>query len=192
MKPINNLLEKIFGRLTVISRAPNPGTRKNDTAAYWNCICLCGKSAVIRGYSLTTGKTQSCGCLKLESPHLPFLPESQPKYTAEEAAARNAWRPRYSEMPFQEFYRLAQLNCHYCGAKPILVKTSVRKDSGIFTCNTLDRIDSSQGHIVGNVVPACLICNRAKLNSTLQQFKDRITRLIDNLDRVSPQPYRQQ
>jgi len=33
MKP-NNLLNQKFGRLTVLERADNPGTRKNDTAAY--------------------------------------------------------------------------------------------------------------------------------------------------------------
>ena len=191
MKPLNNLLDKIFGRLTVVSRGLNPGTRKNDTAAYWNCICSCGKTAVIRGYSLTTGKTQSCGCLKAEAPHLPFLPESQPKYTPEEAAARNAWRPRYSEMNFEDFYSLAQLNCHYCGSEPTLIRTSKRKDAVICKFNTLDRIDSELGYIIGNVVPACLICNGGKLNSTMQQFKDRVIRLINNLNRISPQQYRQ-
>lgn len=67
MKPINNLLNKVFKRLIVIERTPNPGTRKNDTAAYWKCLCSCGNTAIIRGYSLTTDKTQSCGCLKLEA-----------------------------------------------------------------------------------------------------------------------------
>lgn len=191
MKPLNNLLDKVFGRLTVISRAPNPGTQKNDTAAYWNCICLCGKTAIIRGYSLTTGKTQSCGCLKAEAPHLLFLPESQPKYTPEEAAARLVWQSRYSEISFEDYYRLARLNCYYCGVEPNLLKTSIRKDAGIFKYNTLDRVDSDQGHVITNVVPACLICNRAKFNGTMQQFKDRVIRLINNLHGVSPQEYRQ-
>lgn len=37
MKPVNNLLNKKFGRLIVLERASNPETRKNDTAAYWKC-----------------------------------------------------------------------------------------------------------------------------------------------------------
>lgn len=192
MKPINNLLEKTFGRITVLSRAANPGTRKNDTAAYWNCLCTCGKKTIIRGYSLTSGKTQSCGCLKLEAPHLPFLIQSQPKYTAENVAMREAWRSRYLDLPFDIFCRLSQLPCHYCNCDAVLSKKCIRKnDSFIFKYNTLDRIDSSKRHIIGNVVPACLICNRAKLDRTIENFYKYVGDLINNLDRISPEEYRE-
>lgn len=50
-----------FGRLTVISRAENKG--RNPA---WDCICDCGNNKVIANYSLTSGKTQSCGCLQKE------------------------------------------------------------------------------------------------------------------------------
>ncbi len=48
-----------FGRLTVLTRAPNDlqGT------AYWKCKCECGNTRTIRGYSLRSKITQSCGCL---------------------------------------------------------------------------------------------------------------------------------
>jgi len=52
---------KKFGRLTVISRAEN---KRSNTA--WNCICECGNEKVIVGYSLTSGKSKSCGCIQKE------------------------------------------------------------------------------------------------------------------------------
>ncbi len=32
-------------------------------ATYWNCVCDCGTERAVRGSSLWTGKTSSCGCL---------------------------------------------------------------------------------------------------------------------------------
>jgi hypothetical protein len=187
---VNNLLNQTFGRLTVLSKAANPMTRKGDTAAYWNCLCSCGKICVIRGYSLKTGKTQSCGCLKLEAPHL--IPFSLPKYPSIEVAARKAWRSRYTDLPFDIFCELAQKSCFYCGELYCLQRESIRKDPAIFYYNTLDRIDSSLGHIVGNVVPSCLICNCAKLDRSMSEFMDHISRLVKNINRISPEDYRKQ
>jgi hypothetical protein len=192
VKPLNNLLNQQFDRLTVISRAPNPGTRKNDTAAYWNCLCSCGKTCIIRGYSLTSGKTKSCGCLKKESPHL--APFSLPKYSPEIAAAKVVWKlnKRYTTLLFDDFYRLSQMSCVYCGDLPSLRKQARQKDqSSIFIYNTLDRVNSSLGHTIDNVVPACLICNRTKLNRSVSDFYNHISQLIKNINWVSPQKYRQ-
>lgn len=181
-----------FGRLTVIDRAPNPGTRKNDTATYWNCVCLCGETTVKRGYSLTSGKTNSCGCLKREAPHLPGLIQSQPTYASEIIAARNVWQRGYEELSFDDYYRLAKENCFYCGIEPSLIKKIVRKfDQDSFIYNTLDRIDSNKGHTIDNVVSACYTCNFTKLNRPITDFYDHISRLVANLDkRVSPVQYR--
>jgi len=189
MKPVNNLLGRRFGRLLVIERVTNPGTRKNDTAAYWNCQCECGKTSIIRGYSLTTNKTKSCGCLKLEAPHL--APFSLPKYTPEIAAAQKAWRSRYTDLPFEEFYKLAKMPCFYCGTLFCLEKRARQKDqSSTFKYNTLDRIDSSLGHTIDNVVPACMICNMAKLDRSFQDFENYIIRLCGNTNKISTQEYR--
>lgn len=35
----------------------------------WNCLCSCGKEVVVRGSSLRTGKTKSCGCQKGKPTH---------------------------------------------------------------------------------------------------------------------------
>lgn len=50
-----------FGRLTAKRVAGR------DHRQYrWLCVCDCGEERLIRGTSLTTGNTSSCGCMKRE------------------------------------------------------------------------------------------------------------------------------
>ena len=53
---------KKFERITVISFY---GSDKNGSSK-WNYICDCGNTTVSYGGSLKSGRTKSCGCLKLE------------------------------------------------------------------------------------------------------------------------------
>ena len=51
---------KRFGRLVVLRRVPG------GNAARWLCCCDCGESCVVVASSLTSARTQSCGCLRRE------------------------------------------------------------------------------------------------------------------------------
>ena len=55
----DNKVGKVYGRLTVESR---DGTVRDEAA--WLCRCACGNTARVAGYALTSGETQSCGCLQ--------------------------------------------------------------------------------------------------------------------------------
>ena len=55
---IKNLVGMKFGKLTVISRAPNKGKQ-----VAWNCICECNNECVVTSHGLLNG-TKSCGCLR--------------------------------------------------------------------------------------------------------------------------------
>ena len=56
-----NLLGQQFGRLTVLAKAHTCGDQ-----AWWHVVCRCGQLTTVRGYSLRSGDTQSCGCLHRE------------------------------------------------------------------------------------------------------------------------------
>lgn len=58
--PIKDMLNKTFGKLTVLNRDND----KIGKDAYWICKCECGNIVSVMGKSLRTGHTQSCGCLK--------------------------------------------------------------------------------------------------------------------------------
>lgn len=51
-----------YGRLTTINRVEPPKNIKHKRV-HWLCKCDCGNELVVSASSLTTGHTQSCGCL---------------------------------------------------------------------------------------------------------------------------------
>lgn len=60
----NKLIDELsnkYGGLTVLARAKGKGSRGD---AYWRCLCSCGNEKVVRGDSLRSGSTMSCGCLR--------------------------------------------------------------------------------------------------------------------------------
>lgn len=62
MGKFKDLSGKIFERLTVIRRADDYIQPSGKPVTMWLCRCKCGTEVSIAGYSLTSGKTQSCGC----------------------------------------------------------------------------------------------------------------------------------
>lgn len=63
-KNIKNIVNKRFGRLTVLERVnPNFKTRK----VIWKCLCDCGNITTTISDRLLNGTTRSCGCLRIEN-----------------------------------------------------------------------------------------------------------------------------
>lgn len=53
-------------------------------------------------------------------------------------------------------------SCFYCNSEPNPV-------------NGIDRIDNTLGYVLGNSVPCCTICNKAKGVMTLKEFRNWVT-----------------
>lgn len=62
-RPRADLMGQVFGRLTVVGRAPDR-LRSDGRArgASWHCRCECGSDSVVETYDLTSGHSTSCGC----------------------------------------------------------------------------------------------------------------------------------
>lgn len=57
----------VFGRLVVVSEeAPRMLGKQRRTYSMWRVACACGQIRVVRGDSLRSGETRSCGCLRRE------------------------------------------------------------------------------------------------------------------------------
>jgi hypothetical protein len=188
-----NLLGQKFARLLVIAEAEPVGVRKRRT---WLCQCDCGNQKVVKADELKSGDTKSCGCLNQEKrkERATGLYSANIKYTPREASARRVWSKRYNDgnITFEDFLRLSQLNCHYCGAKPNNIQNAAKedkkssqfaKDNGNFTYNGLDRIDSSLRHTLDNVVPCCKWCNYAKRERTTAEFEAWIEQIYQTLQK---------
>ena len=63
MGRITDLTGRVFGELTVLE---DDGTRYR-TYVSWKCRCSCGKTVHVPSYSLTRGRTKSCGHLRRAS-----------------------------------------------------------------------------------------------------------------------------
>jgi len=64
MRGYIDLTGQTYGRLTVIGRSVAP---PNPKRVLWDCVCSCGQTTVVKGYSLRNGETKSCGCLRVEN-----------------------------------------------------------------------------------------------------------------------------
>ena len=62
MGKLIDLTGQRFGRLVVLARAENKGSK-----VQWLCKCDCGGSIIVRGCQLKNGGTRSCGCLHREN-----------------------------------------------------------------------------------------------------------------------------
>ena len=168
-----DLTGKKFGRLTVIGRA-YPNDKYNH--ANWLCKCDCGTEKVIKGDSLTRGNTKSCGCLRFGKSRLPkgvaSFRELLRKY--KQTAKK---RGHIFKLTEEQFRKITQQNCHYCGVKPNNEQKTRTGYHEVHIYNGLDRVDNSKGYTIDNVVPCCIHCNRAKNDFTLQEFKDWIKKV---------------
>jgi hypothetical protein len=57
-----DLQGQVFGRLRVVGEA----ARIRPNVRRWACVCECGEKCSVNQYNLTSGKTKSCGCIRLE------------------------------------------------------------------------------------------------------------------------------
>jgi hypothetical protein len=87
------------------------------------------------------------------------------------------------DLDYDYFKKLTKGNCHYCGIEPIQVyqlknpKTGKIRSGVPVIYNGVDRVDSTKGYFNNNVVTCCKICNRAKSNLPLDDFKEWISKV---------------
>lgn len=69
MAHFKDLTGQRFGRLLVVGliRRSGIGPSGKRVNSMWECLCDCGEIAYVNTGPLTTGKQESCGCLRLEN-----------------------------------------------------------------------------------------------------------------------------
>ena len=159
-----------FGRLTVTKKL-----RFRDTAGYiWACRCDCGKEHSASLGNLKSGDVRSCGCLRREmasarmslrnkvwlekvgiNPHIENT-------VAKDFRIRLSWYKRNASkrgvkftLGPKEFMTLLSGPCFYCGLEVSM---------------GIDRINSKEGYIEGNVQWLHKIVNIMKWNLSQDEF----------------------
>jgi len=190
MGHIKDLTGATFGHLTVLKLDHISSDKDgNHKTANWLCSCFCGKQKVVEGVYLRSRRLKfavSCGCHKLKAlqDKRYIYPQGyiglKCLYANYKRRAKNK-KIEFS-IPFETFKALTSQNCVYCKSEP-LQEIYQRKSSSDnieytkYSYNGLDRIDSSLGYTIDNVVPCCGICNTAK-----REFP--VERLLQWIDRI--------
>lgn len=154
MGKIVDIINQRFGRLFVESFV---GLAENKAA--WKCKCDCGNVKIIKGISLRSGKTTSCGCYKKENNRKRF--RKRPYEWLYYCLKSNCTRPSKTvklNLTFDEFIEFTKISkCHYCHAPVYWYEYTNDK-----CAYNLDRIDNNGEYSIKNCVVCCGRCNVGK------------------------------
>lgn len=160
-------------KLTIISYA---GRAKGYT-----CSCECGGSITAKYYRIRSGVTKSCReCFVSTASGRPVLPDSLGAKRNVRTQYRLSAKHRSLEfsLPDDEVFALITSDCAYCGLPPSTKLHQVTTKAHVdFRYNGIDRVDNSKGYVSGNCVPCCSMCNKAKLDSKLDEWLDWVNRV---------------
>lgn len=157
-----DLLGKKFGRLTVESFACSKGIKRLRT--YWFCKCECGNAVEVHTNKLTSGWTKSCGCLQ------------------KDITSDRSWKGigELSGRYINAVKHGAKLRgIEYSVTKEYLWDTYIHQNrrcalTGLpitMDCDaSLDRINSENGYVVGNIQWLHRDVNLMKLDHSTERF----------------------
>lgn len=176
-----DLTGRVVGMLRVLSEAGRV-FRNGKSLLAWRCECACGKQVDVLGVYLARGTSRSCGCQKKKRG-----PYKVPRHRlATETAAINSIQSQYIcrarrlgqdyTLTREQFIQLISVPCHYCGEEN---SAKWVRRGRTFAYTGIDRVDSSLGYAMGNVVPCCTYCNRAKSNQTTAEFLERTRKVYE-------------
>lgn len=141
----NDLVGKVFGRLTVLERVGQD--RWKNTI--WRCRCTCGAQVdLIRG-SLVSGNTQSCGCWQVEQKAQAKTHgcSGSPEYRIWQAAKARCFNPK--DKKFKHYGGRGIVMCRqWSDSFSCFLKDMGTRPSGF----TLERKDNNLGYAPGNCI----------------------------------------
>ena len=160
---------QVFGDLVVQARTD----RKDDRGSpLWALMCsVCGEQNFRTAPDLRRGRS-SClaGCREM-------IAIQSPIRSLYGQYARNAANfGRVFDITFNWFADAITQDCHYCYSPPSATFKKEGSREGI-TYNGLDRIDSSGGYTINNIVPCCKFCNFSKGQWGVEEFNDWLMRV---------------
>lgn len=171
--------------LTILREAPRnpryPGGRR------YECRCDCGRETIVTTNTLAKArrlikiKRVSCGCLY-----------AKPDFQVQEAYFRHLFKSYQRTashrkltfgLTFSQFKDIVLASCHYCGRSPEQALTFYK--NGTLLYNGIDRINSTESYIIGNVVTCCKRCNWAKGEMTVTEFFEWVKKVHAHMTRVA-------
>ena len=179
-----------FGRLTVVSELPVQEKYKDCNRKRYNVVCACGKEFITTGTGLRRNKVTECSSCACQR-----RPQSTQQQTQIERMFRKVIVDRctatnisYAITP-EEYIKTATKPCHYCGAAPSNTSNYLtRHGETAIPVNGIDRVDSTTGYTLNNIVPCCAICNIMKSTLSIQDFIKHVQQIVTHLSATYSHP----
>jgi len=175
--------EKINSQFIPLEPLKPHGIKKR-VGVLWLCKCNCGNEFIARQAFIKSGKRKSCGCLKNaegeQSSHWKGYGNISKNYfsTCQIGAARRDVKFELSIKFLDNLFEAQNKKCALSGLK--LAFDTVRSRQ---TTASLDRIDSSEGYVVGNVQWVHKDINQMKMDMPEKRFFEYIELIYLNKKR---------
>jgi hypothetical protein len=187
-RPMEDLVGKSFGRLSIISKGKTSTTPKGRTLNYWTCKCLCGTVKDIESGQLRQGKTKSCGCVPPDFADSNFM--SKTDLFLSRAVEAHGDKYDYSLVDFQHSQEDVHIVCSIHGVfsqKP----WNHLLGSGCPSCSRVERIGKStytfkeelmcgKHQVLYPVATGCADCRKALSEKNLAEFLEKASGIHGN------------
>lgn len=174
-KPKKDLTGSLFNNWIVLGLSHRGEDKKKWKGIwYWDIRCIkCG----VETKRQTAYLKKSIGCFKCSNKNSLYnIYESilnEYKYSAKN-------RNLSFELTGQEFEKLINLDCFYCGCPPSKVKILKNPDILPYFHNGIDRMNNKLGYTLENCVSCCSICNKGKKDFPYNIWCNYINGFLEN------------
>jgi hypothetical protein len=173
-----------FGSLTVVEEL-----RGGERKLRLKCRCSCGHLGEYQKGNVVAGNTTQCMDCSRKSRREKLSARSYEGQSVNRTQTFNACaraarrRDRQFTLTEEQFYELAAKSCYYCGGVPSnrMASQNAGGSRAPFVYSGLDRVDSSKGYELSNVVPCCKPCNIAKSDMSQDQFLGHIASIYNRM-----------
>lgn len=166
---IDNLINKIFGKIIVLELIEKNSDSPKNRGHLWKCKCTeCNSIKNFRTSSILRAGFIGCKCdiNCISSKNAVFCSY---KYNAKK-------RNLKFNIEFDHFIKICESKCFYCGATKSNIKNA--KDLyGKWEYNGIDRIDNAKGYNNDNCVSSCRLCNKMKGTMEYKDFINHINNI---------------
>jgi hypothetical protein len=174
-----------YGRLTAIKDLGLRNYGKSNRT-FFLFGCDCGSQVELPLKQVASMKTRSCGCLIYED-----RINSTNRYVYKSIKSGAKSRGLDFEISYNDFLSISSKECFYCGqidkrnkwayvgssSNSSFVESVTNRKLYDSMINGLDRLDSSFGYTMDNIVSCCGTCNRAKMDLKLDDFLSHIKKI---------------
>lgn len=139
----------VYGRWTIIGNGGH-GKGKNNKGHRWLCRCECGTIREVKGSSLRTGHSQSCGCLTTDMLRIMVKGKPSKKRGAERRLNRNGyvliWVPNNDGTDGSRciFEHVHVMSKHI--GRPLMKGETVHHKNGIRSDNRIENLELWASH----------------------------------------------